>query len=153
MGAEKERATGRLRRAVQWWPLAVRQREDQVYLVLALVIGALVGLAVVAFILLTERLGARLYPPGGAAGRRFLMPVLGALGMGILLHRYFPDARGSGVPQTKAALFAAEGRITLKTVLGKFFCTATTLAAGIPLGREGPAVQVGGESLQYSGAA
>ena len=144
MGAEKERATGWWRRAVQWWPLAVRRREDQVYLVLALVIGALVGLAVVAFILLTERLGARLYPPGGAGWRRFLMPVLGALGMGILLHRYFPDARGSGVPQTKAALFAGEGRITLKTVLGKFFCTATTLAAGIPLGREGPAVQVGG---------
>ena len=143
MDAEKGRATGRWRRAVQWWPLAVRRREDQVYLALALVIGALVGLAVVAFILLTERLGARLYPPGGAGWRRLPVPVLGALGMGVLLHRYFPEARGSGVPQTKAALFAGEGRITLKTVLGKFFCTATTLAAGIPLGREGPAVQVG----------
>jgi CIC family chloride channel protein len=31
----------------------------------------------------------------------------------------------------------------LRTVLGKFFCTATTLASGIPLGREGPSVQVG----------
>ena len=33
--------------------------------------------------------------------------------------------------------------ITIRTVLGKFFCTATTLACGIPLGREGPSVQVG----------
>jgi CIC family chloride channel protein len=64
--------------------------------------------------------------------------------MGYLLYRYFPDARGSGVPQTKAALFARDGKITLSTVFGKFFCTSATLASGIPLGREGPAVQVGG---------
>jgi CIC family chloride channel protein len=63
--------------------------------------------------------------------------------MGVLLYRYFPYARGSGVPQTKAALFARDGFISLRTVLGKFFCTATTLASGIPLGREGPSVQVG----------
>jgi len=68
---------------------------------------------------------------------------VGSLGIGYLLFRYFPYARGSGVPQTKAALFAREGRITLRTVLGKFFCTSATLASGIPLGREGPSVQVG----------
>ena len=55
----------------------------------------------------------------------------------------FSQRRGSGVPQTKAALFARDGFISLRTVLGKFFCTATTLASGIPLGREGPSVQVG----------
>jgi CIC family chloride channel protein len=121
----------------------LRQRESQVFLVLALVIGALTGLAVVAFIVLTERLGMRLYPVGGAPWRRLLFPVVGSLGIGYLLYRYFPNARGSGVPQTKAALFAREGRITLRTVLGKFFCTSVTLASGIPLGREGPSVQVG----------
>src|SRR5271155_2281939 len=121
----------------------LRRREDQVFLALALVIGALTGLAVVAFILLTERMGMRLYPMGGAPWRRLLFPVVGSLGVGFLLYRYFPNARGSGVPQTKAALFAREGRITLRTVLGKFFCTSATLASGIPLGREGPSVQVG----------
>jgi CIC family chloride channel protein len=114
-----------------------------VFLILALVIGALTGLAVVAFIVLTERMGMRLYPIGGAPWRRLLFPVVGSLGIGYLLFRYFPYARGSGVPQTKAALFAREGRITLRTVLGKFFCTSATLASGIPLGREGPSVQVG----------
>lgn len=133
-----------------WWrtPLLHRvaklqQREDQVFLVLALVIGAVTGLAVVAFILLTERVGMRLYPAGGAPWRRLLFPVVGSLGIGYLLFRYFPDARGSGVPQTKAALYARGGRITLRTVVGKFFCTSATLASGIPLGREGPSVQVG----------
>src|ERR1700745_667759 len=75
--------------------------------------------------------------------RRLLVPVGGSLGMGYLLYRYFPDARGSGVPQTKAALYAREGNISFGTVIGKFFCTSATLASGIPLGREGPAVQVG----------
>jgi CIC family chloride channel protein len=121
----------------------LRQREGQIFLVLALVIGALTGMAVVAFIVLTERMGMRLYPVGGAPWRRVLFPVVGSLGIGYLLYRYFPDARGSGVPQTKAALYAREGRITLRTVLGKFFCTSATLASGIPLGREGPSVQVG----------
>ena len=121
----------------------LQQREDQVFLVLALVIGALTGLAVVAFILLTERAGMRLYPVGGDRWRRLLLPVGGSLGIGYLLYRYFPDARGSGVPQTKAALYARGGRITMRTVIGKFFCTSATLASGIPLGREGPSVQVG----------
>jgi CIC family chloride channel protein len=133
-----------------WWKSPARQwntllneREEQVFLVLTLLIGALVGLMAVAFILLTERVGTRLYPVGGAAWHRVLIPVAGSLVMGYLLYRYFPDARGSGIPQTKAALYAREGRITAATMLGKFFCTSATLASGIPLGREGPTVQVG----------
>ena len=125
------------------WAAILRDREEQAFLVLTLVIGALVGLAVVAFILLTERFGNKLYPAGGMGLRRLLVPVGGSLGMGYLLYRYFPDARGSGVPQTKAALYAREGNISFGTVIGKFFCTSATLASGIPLGREGPAVQVG----------
>jgi CIC family chloride channel protein len=137
--SESKETNGLLRR----WVSFATQREDQVFLALTLLIGALVGLAVVAFIVLTERLGMRLYPVGSEAWRRVLIPITGSLAMGYLLARYFPDARGSGVPQTKAALFAREGYISLRTVIGKFACTATTLASGIPLGREGPSVQVG----------
>jgi CIC family chloride channel protein len=142
--AEEPAAKGWWDSSSQQWASFLRSREEQVFLVLTVLIGALVGMAVVAFILVTERFGARLYPGGGAAAwRRLLMPVAGSLGMGYLLYRFFPDARGSGVPQTKAALYARGGRITLRTVIGKFFCTSATLASGIPLGREGPAVQVG----------
>src|SRR5947207_4238021 len=143
MSSSAQAAKSRLRAWSRPWTGILREREEQVFLALTLVIGALVGATVVAFILLTERFGARLYPAGGMGWRRLLVPVASSLGMGYLLYRYFPDARGSGVPQTKAALYAREGRITLVTVLGKFFCTSATLASGIPLGREGPAVQVG----------
>jgi len=134
----------------RWWEKAIafsraqlEERERQVFILLALVIGALTGLAVVAFIVLTEHVGLRLYPVGSSAYRRVLFPIVGSIGVGYLLYRYFPNARGSGVPQTKAALYAREGRILLRTVLGKFFCTSATLASGIPLGREGPSLQVG----------
>lgn len=125
------------------WLDELRRKESQLALVLSLVIGALVGLVVVAFILLTGRLAARLYPPGGSGVRRVLVPVLGALITGVLLYRWFPDARGSGIPQTKAALFLRDGYISLRTVLAKFFLCSTSLASGIALGREGPAVQIG----------
>jgi CIC family chloride channel protein len=121
----------------------LRRHEDRLALLLSLVIGALVGLVVVAFILLTGRLAAHMYPSGGAGWRRVLVPTLGSLITGFLLFRFFPDARGSGIPQTRAAIFIHDGRISLRTVLGKFLCCSASLASGIALGREGPSVQIG----------
>ena len=100
------------------WPLRLtslvedlRRKEDRLALVLSIVIGALVGLVVVAFVLLTGRLAAHMYPPGGEGWRRIVVPTLGALVTGFLLYRFFPDARGSGIPQTRAAIFIHDGRI------------------------------------------
>jgi CIC family chloride channel protein len=84
-----------------------------------------------------------MYPPESAAWRRLLIPILGTLGSGILLVRYFPNARGSGIPQAKFALFLQDGYISLRTVVGKFVCCSISLASGIALGREGPSVQIG----------
>jgi CIC family chloride channel protein len=120
-----------------------RDRESQLLIVLSIAIGILVGLAVVTFILLTGRLATRMYPPGSAAWRRVLIPTAGALVSGYLLFRFFPNARGSGIPQTKFALFIRDGYIALRTVLGKFLCCSISLASGIALGREGPSVQIG----------
>ncbi len=124
-------------------PAHLRQHEDKVLFFLTLLIGAVVGAVIVAFILLTENLGSRMYPAGGAAWRRVLIPVGGSLITGYLLMRYFPAARGSGIPQTKVALFLHSGFISLRTVVGKFVNSSVSLASGIALGREGPSVQVG----------
>ncbi len=126
-----------------WNWTGFRNREDQLLILLSLVIGVIVGLTVVAFILLTGRLAARMYPPESVAWRRMLVPVVGTLVSGYLLFRYFPNARGSGIPQAKFALFIQDGYISLRTVIGKFVCCSITLASGIALGREGPAVHIG----------
>lgn len=126
------------------WQDELRRSENQLIILLSVVIGALVGLVTVAFILLTGRLSAGMYPAGGAGWRRILVPTLGSLSTGYLLWRFFPFARGSGIPQTKAALLIDEGRITFRTVAGKFLCCSASLASGLALGREGPSVHVGG---------
>jgi CIC family chloride channel protein len=128
-----------LRRAIE----RLRRREDQLALVLSLMIGAVVGLVVVAFILLTGRLAAHIYPAGSAGWRRIAAPLLGALVTGWFLARHFPGARGSGIPQTKAALLIEDGFISMRTVVAKFVLCCGSLASGIALGREGPSVHVG----------
>jgi chloride channel protein, CIC family len=115
--------------------------EDEV--LLTILIGVLVSITVVGFIVLTERLGARLFPSNAAAWRRLVIPVGGSLLMGYLLYWYAPDAQGGGIVETKIAMFLRKGRISLRTVVSKFFLTSGTLASGIPLGPEGPAVYVG----------
>jgi CIC family chloride channel protein len=81
--------------------------------------------------------------PGNARLDAAADPPAAALIAGYLLLRVFPNARGSGIPQTKAALIAGGGHISLKTVVGKFFCCSLSLGGGVALGREGPSVQIG----------
>src|SRR3989449_4085525 len=103
---------GRQTTRAGWWktPLLHRvaklqPREDQLFLVLALVIGASTGLAVVAFILLTERLGMRLYPVGSSASRRMLLPVWGSLGWAICCFAIFPT-RGEAACRRRKLRFS-----------------------------------------------
>ncbi|HEY3741025.1 MAG TPA: chloride channel protein [Bryobacteraceae bacterium] len=119
----------------------LREHEDKILLLLALVISSLVGLLVVAFVALTERLGSLLLSSGGIA--RLLSPLIGSLIGGWLLFKFFPDARGSGIPQTRVALILNNGIISLRTIVGKFICSAISLGSGVALGREGPSVQIG----------
>jgi hypothetical protein len=72
--AEEQPSTTWWNALARQWTLLLQEREEQVFLVLTLLIGALVGAIVVAFILLTQRFGARLYPAGGEAWRRLLVP-------------------------------------------------------------------------------
>lgn len=139
MTAAETPASSRLRT----WADELRQSENQLTLVLSLVVGVVVGLVTVGFILVTGRLAAHMYPAGGAGWRRILVPTFGALSTGYLLAKYFPFARGSGIPQAKFAIVVDEGRIKIRTVIGKLLCCSTSLASGIALGREGPSVQVG----------
>jgi chloride channel protein, CIC family len=115
--------------------------EEKILLVLALVVSAIVGLVVVAFVVLTERMGKILLTAG--PWQRLLSPFLGALVGGWLLYYFFPDARGSGIPQTRVALILNHGIIRMRTVFGKFLCSSISLGSGVALGREGPTVQIG----------
>ncbi len=146
--------TGGLRRLLQplqrWLAqVNLQEHEDKLLLLLALVISAVVGLVVVAFVGITERLGKTLMTAGPA--QRLLSPFAGSLIGGWLLYRFFPEARGSGIPQTRVALVLRNGVIGMRTVIGKFLCSSISLGSGVALGREGPSVHIGAGIASVAG--
>jgi CIC family chloride channel protein len=57
-----------------------------------------------------------------------------------LMAKYMPACFGSGVPRTKILLAVNHGVIHIKEWVTKIFTTVFTLAAGVPLGSEGPTI-------------
>ena len=120
-------------------------REEQFFLVLAIAIGILAGFCVVLFrvAIATARLwllGSSMRP---GVPRVVLVPALVGLVIAVLAVRFFPRVRGSGVNQTKGALYIYDGYISTETVLGKFVLSALAIGSGQSLGPEDPALQIG----------
>lgn len=120
-------------------------REEQFFLLLAVLIGVGAGLLVVCFrmsieFLRLKLLGSSLQPP---VPRVFIAPMLVGLVIAFLVIRYFPQARGSGINQTKSALYIYDGYIPAITVIGKFITSALAIGSGQSLGPEDPSLQIG----------
>jgi chloride channel protein, CIC family len=120
-------------------------REDRFFLVLSVFIGIFSGLAVVCF---RFAIGwCRLYLLGSGAvlspSRLLLAPTLAGLVIAALVIHFFPQTRGSGVNQTKAALYIYNGHIPIRTAIGKFITAALAIGSGHSLGPEDPSLQIG----------
>ena len=120
-------------------------REDRFFLVLSVFIGVFSGLAVVCF---RFAIGwCRLYLLGSGAvlspSRLLLAPTLAGLVIAVLVIHFFPRTRGSGVNQTKAALYIYNGHIPIRTAMGKFITAALAIGSGHSLGPEDPSLQIG----------
>jgi CIC family chloride channel protein len=120
-------------------------REEQFFLLLAVLIGISSALAVVCFRMCIEFLQLKLLGSGlqPSVPRVFLAPMLTGLVIAFLVIRFFPRARGSGVNQTKAALYIYDGFIPIPTVIGKFITSALAIGSGQSLGPEDPSLQIG----------
>ncbi|RYG27199.1 H(+)/Cl(-) exchange transporter ClcA [bacterium] len=125
--------------------------DRQRTLVAAGYVGALSGAVAVGFRLLVEhseglgRSTAAALTHLGPLGYVVLMALgatLGALA-GLLTDRIAPDAGGSGIPQTKAAIMGMRGLRPWRLVLVKIVGGCAALTAGMSLGREGPTIHLG----------
>jgi chloride channel protein, CIC family len=119
--------------------------EDRFFLILAVFIGIFAGLAVVCFRITMEwtrlfLLGSALTP---APWRAFLAPALTGLVISVLISTLFRGATGSGLNQTKAALYISNGYIPFRTVIGKFITATLAIGSGFSLGPEDPSLQIG----------
>ncbi len=120
-------------------------REDRFFLVLSVFIGIFSGLAVVCFRYAIDWCGIYVLGSGAVLTpwRLIAAPAVAGLVIAVLTVRVFPEARGSGVNQTKAALYIYNGYIPLKTAVGKFITSALAIGSGHSLGPEDPSLQIG----------
>ncbi|HUL72625.1 MAG TPA: chloride channel protein [Vicinamibacterales bacterium] len=123
--------------------------QTRVLFILTVVVGALSGLAAVAFHLSIDVVNDHLLAPvlarslvGRTVGLFVLLPLTGLI-VGVLLWRLVPFARGSGIPEVKTAYqFGPGPHLAFRTAAGKFILGALSIGSGFSLGREGPTVQI-----------
>ncbi len=120
-------------------------RDERLFLVLSIFIGVISGLLVVAFRIAIEwiRLLTLGSAPHGGQFRLVFAPAIAGLVVAAMVIWFFPAARGSGVNQTKAALYVYDGFISFRTVIGKFLTSALAIGSGHSLGPEDPSLQIG----------
>jgi len=116
--------------------------------VLTLIVGTLSGFAAVLFHLAIRATEALLVDRALSAEGYSWIPLtlacttFGGLACGLLLDRLAPAARGSGIPQVKAAYAIKSGRIRLRDSLSKFGIATLQIGSGSSLGVEGPTVHI-----------
>lgn len=128
--------------------LRVAPTESQRLFALTVAVGLACGLAAVAFHFSIHFAESMLVDRAlRAEGRSWLIwgvvtPTLGGLVVGLLLKYVVPNARGSGVPQVKAAYASRVPKIPLRDAVGKLVISSLQIGSGASLGREGPTVQI-----------
>jgi chloride channel protein, CIC family len=120
-------------------------REERIFLLLSIFIGVISGLLVVSFRMAIEWLSVLLLgsSPNPHQPRLIIVPAAAGLVIAVLTRYVFPKVRGSGINQTKAALYISNGYISFRTVIGKFLLSALAIGSGHSLGPEDPSLQIG----------
>jgi len=75
--------------------------------------------------------------------QKLLIPALGGLIVGPLVHYFAREVRGSGIPEVMEAVAVRGGAIRPRVILAKIFAASVIIGSGGSAGREGPIVQIG----------
>ncbi|EEP92880.1 H(+)/Cl(-) exchange transporter ClcA [Yersinia kristensenii] len=134
--------------------LVNRDTTPLVILIMAAIVGAVTGLLGVAFDrgvdwIQQERLATLAKVADNAIlvwPLAFIMSALLAMLGYFLVRRFAPEAGGSGIPEIEGAMEEMRPVRWWRVIPVKFIGGLGTLGAGMVLGREGPMVQMGGNS-------
>jgi chloride channel protein, CIC family len=124
---------------------------------LALVLGVVTGVGAVAFrdligfihnLFFEGRISFRydanvFTPPSPWGPWVILVPVIGAVGVTLLVTRFAPEAKGHGVPEVMDAIYYKGGVIRPVVAVVKSLASAIAIGTGSSVGREGPIIQIG----------
>jgi CIC family chloride channel protein len=132
-------------------PGHVGMRESQLFLALTIIVGVLAGVMAVLFSLSIDVVRHYLFGMDPTVARTILIPTVVSAFTGILLAKFFPEARGSGVPQTEAVYHLRNGMMEPRVPFGKFLTGVLCIGSGHSMGREGPSVQIGAGLASWVG--
>ncbi|MEE3171043.1 MAG: chloride channel protein [Pseudomonadota bacterium] len=118
--------------------------------VLGLLSGLITGAVILVFRLAIEWPLEHFLPGEGSESfesldvlTRGLLPLAGALGLGLLLHRLAPHNRKVGIVHVMERLNYHQGYISFRSAMVQFISGVATVTSGQSAGREGPAVHLG----------
>ena len=123
--------------------------EQNYLIILAVVVGILTGFGSVGFIYVLEAIADFAVGPVASLLDIFgpanlvLLPAIGGLLAGPLIHWFAREARGHGVPEVMTALANRGGHIRKRVASIKVITSSLTIGFGGTAGREGPMVQIG----------
>lgn len=72
-----------------------------------------------------------------------LIPPIGGLLVGIMVHYWEPTLKGHGIPEAMEAVLFGHSRMRIRVALLKPLATALAIGTGGPFGAEGPIIQTG----------
>ncbi len=152
--AEK-RALAKNRISTGWKVLRTRGPSQFQFWLIALIIGITAGFAALFFRKGITALQGLLYGSEDVAHINtiagslpwywlLLIPILGGLTVGLILHFFTPDGRVRAVADVIEGAALHEGRVELREGLASAAASLITLGSGGSSGREGPVVHIAG---------
>ncbi len=121
------------------------KRDDRLFLLLSIFIGVLSGFLVGCLRMSINWLTVLLREGDFSLHRirLLLVPALAGILIATLTRYVFPTVDGSGVNQTRAAMYIHDGYISVRTMIGKFLLSAIAIGSGFSLGPEDSSLQIG----------
>jgi len=119
------------------------------FIISAIFIGTLTGLAAVGFDRLVHVMGTFIHEVRVTLGVTWgpivlvLIPALGGLLITPIVTRWAVDVRGSGIPSVMLAVSNFGGRVAKRIILWRPLATTLSVGTGASLGTEGPVAQLG----------
>ncbi|MCP4298885.1 MAG: CBS domain-containing protein [Proteobacteria bacterium] len=142
------RGRHRLGTAVEY----ARMTEHTFMILIALLIGITAGLGAIGIRASIQYISGFSFPGGGDLlfditnspwYLKLLIPCLGGLIVGPIIHFLAPEAKGTGVPEVMLSIFTLGGRIRPRVAFLKAIVSSITIGTGGSVGREGPIIQIG----------
>ena len=128
-----------------------RFTDAQRFLLLAVLVGVMTGLVVVCFHAAIELLAWFTMDYATSPALRILAPGIGAAAATLVVRYLAPAGRGSGIVQTKSAIYVLNGHIPASAVPGKFASCCLSIGTGTPLGPEDPSLLMGAGIASWLG--